>query len=183
MERTAQIWSDFSDHLLRFIASKIPNREDAHDIRQEVFLKIHTQLDKLNNEEKLEAWIYQISRHIIADYYRKQYKTAQNTSPALEVLVDAPEENLAYQQYAYCCLEPFISELPQKYQQVIKLAHEGHKQADIAQQLDTSLSNIKMRFQRAKEMLKKDFISCCGYHLDANGKLAGEQDCKRSCQH
>ncbi|WP_299456198.1 sigma-70 family RNA polymerase sigma factor [uncultured Microscilla sp.] len=183
MEKTAKIWSDFSDRLLRFISSKIPNTEDAHDIRQEVFVKIHTQLDKLKNDEKLEAWVYQISRHAIADYYRRHYKTTQDTHPALETMADTAEQNLAYQQHAYCCLEPFIRELPEKYQQVILLTHQGHKQAEIAHQLNTSLSNVKMRFQRAKDMLKKDFISCCGYHLDAHGKLTGEQDCQRECRH
>lgn len=183
MEKTAKIWNDFSDHLLGFIKNRIPNGEDAHDIRQEVFVKIHTQLNRLRDDEKVEAWVYQISRYVIADYYRAYYKASENTDSTLNTLADTPEENKAYQQHAYCCLEPFINELPEKYQQVIKLSREGHKQAAIARQLNTSLSNIKMRFQRSKEMLKKEFITCCGYHLDQNGKLTGDQDCKRECGH
>lgn len=183
MEKTLKIWNDFSEHLLRFISKKIPNQEDAYDIRQEVFVRIHTQLNRLKEEQKVEAWVYQISRNVIADYYRSHYKTSQNMPLAVSFLADTPEENKAYQQHTYCCLEPFIEALPEKYQQVINLSREGYKQDAIAEVLDTSLSNVKMRFQRAKEMLKQEFVSCCGYHLNQQGKLSGDQDCHRECQH
>src|SRR5438477_11812766 len=39
---------------------------------QDVFLKIHTHIDTLRDEDKLQGWIYQIARNAITDYYRKE---------------------------------------------------------------------------------------------------------------
>ncbi|OJJ22625.1 hypothetical protein BKI52_06765 [marine bacterium AO1-C] len=181
MEGTTEIWETFSSQLLNFIKSKVSNKEDAYDLLQEIFIKIHTQLNRLEDEQKIEAWVYQISRYTIQDYYRGYYRASQKMNESVEQLQETPEENQAYQQVAYCCWEPFVTQLPEKYRIVFELSLQGHKQAAIAQQLNTSLSNVKMRLQRAKEMLKKEFISCCGYHLGENGKLKGDQDCQRHC--
>ena len=182
MEGTTEIWETFSNQLLNFIKSKVSNNEDAYDLLQEIFIKIHTQLDCLKDEQKVEAWVYQISRYTIQDYYRAQYRTSEKVDESVKQWQAMPEENNAYRQISYCCWEPFIEQLPEKYKTVFELSLQGYKQAAIAQKLATSLSNVKMRMQRAKEMLKKEFISCCGYHLGNNDKLEGEQDCRHHCR-
>ncbi len=182
MEKTTEIWDTFSSQLLNFIKSRIPNKEDASDLLQEVFIKIHTQLGSLKDEQKIEPWVYQISRYTIQDYYRTHYRGVEKMDEAMEQWPANPDENQAYQQIKYCCWEPFITKLPEKYKVVFELSLQGYKQADIAQQLNTSLSNVKMRLQRAKEMLKTAFIGCCGYHLSDKGKLQGDQDCQSHCK-
>jgi len=181
MEGTTEIWEAFSNQLLNFIRSKVSNKEDAYDLLQDIFIKIHTQLDRLKDEQKVEAWVYQISRYTIQDYYRAHYRVSEKVNESATNWQAMPDENEAYQQVSYCCWGPFVEQLPEKYKTVFELSLQGHKQAVIAQKLNTSLSNVKMRMQRAKEMLKKEFISCCGYHLGNNGKLQGDQDCQRHC--
>ena len=181
MKRTTEIWDEFSGQLLSFIKRRVSNQEDALDILQDVFIKIHTQVNRLEDEQKTKAWVYQISRNTIQDYYRASYRTSEQFNHSLDALVGEPEVNKAYRQVAFCCWSPFIDELPEKYQVVINLSMQGHKQAVIAQQLNTSVSNVKMRTQRAKEMLKEAFMNCCGYHKNTKGKLIGDQDCKRQC--
>src|SRR5216683_1532991 len=88
---TERIWEEFHPRLKQFILKRIPDQQNAEDILQEVFLKIHTRIDTLRDEEKLQSWIYQIARNAIADYYREQKATVELSEALLlpeEPLVD-----------------------------------------------------------------------------------------------
>ncbi|MEO0331433.1 MAG: RNA polymerase subunit sigma-70, partial [Bacteroidota bacterium] len=54
---------------------------------------------------------------------------------------------------------------------------KGHKQKDVAKELEISLENTKARIRRAKGILKEKFKECCKYELDKKGKLIGEPNC------
>ena len=66
----ATIYSQFHQALLGFIKSKVKNHHDAEDILQNVFVKIATGINDLSRKEKLQSWIYSITRNSITDYYR-----------------------------------------------------------------------------------------------------------------
>jgi RNA polymerase sigma-70 factor (ECF subfamily) len=67
------LWNQLHNRLYRFIRSRLPDEADAEDILQEVFLRIHTHLDTIQDMRKVEGWVYQIARNSIADYYRNQH--------------------------------------------------------------------------------------------------------------
>ena len=67
-----QLWETFSVPLQRFIQRRVPDPHTAEDILQDVFLKIHMRIDSLHQQDRVAAWIYQIARNAIADYYRAQ---------------------------------------------------------------------------------------------------------------
>ena len=67
---TKTIWEEFRDSLKGFISARVQNKDDAEDILQDVFFKIHKKIDTLKDESRLPSWIYQITRHSIIDYYR-----------------------------------------------------------------------------------------------------------------
>jgi RNA polymerase sigma-70 factor (ECF subfamily) len=43
---TEKIWEEFGASLKQFIIKRVQNEHDAEDIRQEVFRKFHTNIDK-----------------------------------------------------------------------------------------------------------------------------------------
>src|SRR5689334_6684074 len=69
---TEQIWETFHTPLLRFIEKRVTDAPLAEDILQDVFLKIHQQIETLKDVKKLESWVYQITRHAIIDVFRRQ---------------------------------------------------------------------------------------------------------------
>ena len=69
---TQLIWREFGDDLRLFILRRVNSPEDADDLLQETFIKIHRKLDTLEDRERLNAWVYQIARNTITDYYRRQ---------------------------------------------------------------------------------------------------------------
>ena len=64
------IWNQFSSDLKSFILSRVKNEDDADDILQNTFIKIHDNLSKLRDNSKIKPWIYQITRNLIIDYFR-----------------------------------------------------------------------------------------------------------------
>lgn len=167
---TQTIWNNFNDELYFFILKKVKNQEATKDIFQNTFLKIHKNLSKLKKEEKVKAWIFQIARNEIVNYFNKE-------SIYVGVL-EIDKENSIQEYQEICCFDKFINDLPEIYKQVIELIYiEGQKQKDISKKLEISLESVKGRIKRAKDILKKNFNECCKYELDKNGKLIGESNC------
>ncbi len=61
------IWNDFHKELEGFIYRRIKEREVTKDILQDIFVKIHNNVDTLEDQSKLSSWIYQITRNTIND--------------------------------------------------------------------------------------------------------------------
>jgi len=70
-ENTADIWNEFSGQIRGYLLSKVKQKDDADDLLQEIFIKIHSRLGDLKDEKKLAPWIYQIVRNSLTDHYRK----------------------------------------------------------------------------------------------------------------
>lgn len=175
-------WAEFSEQLFGFILSKVHQREDAEDILQDVYLKSIQNIDKLAPNSNLNAWLYTVTRNSINDFFRAKGKSV-GSSQIIEELFDDDNKNETTDHF--CCLEPHIKELPDNYREVIMMSEiNGLKHADIAEKLDLSISAIKSRVVRGRELLKDKFVSCCQYHLNEEGKLTGDPDCQRpECNH
>jgi RNA polymerase sigma-70 factor (ECF subfamily) len=167
---TQTIWNNFNNELYFFILKKVKNKDATNDIFQNTFLKIHKNLFTLEKEEKARAWIFQIARNEIVNYFNKE-------SVYVEKL-DINKENSLQEYQHICCFDKFINDLPDIYRQVIELSYiKGQKQKESAKELGISLENVKARIKRAKAILKKKFNECCKYEFDKNGKLIGEPNC------
>lgn len=61
MNSLENTWLQLEDSLRGYIFKRLPDRELANDLLQEVFIKVHQNIDSLKNETKLKSWIYQIA--------------------------------------------------------------------------------------------------------------------------
>jgi RNA polymerase sigma factor (sigma-70 family) len=77
----SDIYLRMHGQIRRFVASRIPDPEQAEDLVHDVFLQVHDRIGSLRNSEKLDAWIYQITRNRIADHYRRQSRKADPEMP------------------------------------------------------------------------------------------------------
>lgn len=171
-ENKEKIWIDFSKMVLDFLKRKVPEIH-AEDLRQEIFIKILKNISQLREEQKITDWIYQITRNTIADFYRKVYREKNN----LQVPTETETFTEIKEQHLYCCLLPFIKEMPAHLKVVIEGYLDGKKLQEIADEIGITLSACKSRVRKAKELLKQNFVSCCQYKIGKDGKLIGEQDC------
>ena len=160
-----QLWQKFNKALLHFIRKNIYNPEDAEDILQNVFLKIHTSIHQLKEKEKVASWIYQITRNTIIDSFRSNGKKKAESLPHQDgkVGLTVNDYDTSWKEEIASLLMEMVEELPEKYRSVLKW-HEfdGLSHKEIARRLGVSVSGSKTRVQRSRDKLKELLI--CGCH-------------------
>ncbi len=171
------VWENFSTVLRNFISSRVSNHSYVDDILQDVFIKIHMNVDSLKDSTKIRSWVFQIANNTIIDFYRKQkiktedidsvsMKDDFSNSPMEKLLDKSPEQEIA------SGLRQMINTLPEKYSQALYLVElEGLSQVELANRLGISVSGAKSRVQRGRLMLRDSLMNCCHFEFDRYGTI------------
>lgn len=178
MLTTEKIWLEYHQKLLSFIKSRV-SKDVADDLLQDVFLKIHVRLGSLKENSKIESWLYQITRHAVIDYYR-----SKKNSEELPKWIEQPEsdEGTLIRQELSSCLEPMISQLPDKYREAIQLSEiDGKTQKELSVKENISLSGAKSRVQRGRTLLKIMLNDCCLFETNKRSQLMGFEPKAENC--
>ena len=176
---TENVWREFSDRLRGFIGKRVSSAADADDLLSDVFVKVHTRIDTLEDEARLAPWLYQITRNTLTDHYR------QRPSPGASLEgVDAALAEDDYDAAALisASLRDLVDRLPAKYREALVLTEfEGLTQAEMASELELSVSGAKSRVQRARAMLRDDLLECCHFEFDRLGHVIDYEPRPRCC--
>ena len=166
---TENVWREFSDRLRGFIGRRVSSPTDIDDLLADVFVKVHTRIDGLEDEARLAPWLYQITRNTLTDYYRRR----PTTGASLEgVEVAAAEDDYDAAALISTSLRDLVDRLPEKYRDALILTEfEGRSQVDIAAELGLSVSGAKSRVQRARAMLRDELLECCHFEFDRRGHV------------
>jgi RNA polymerase sigma-70 factor (ECF subfamily) len=180
MNTSEEIWSKYHSNLLAFIRKRVNDKVAAEDILQDVFVRIHSRIESLENRSKLESWLYQITRNAIIDFYRS-HKPLEELPEWLEQPQIGKEE--ANRRELSSCLVPMIQQLPEKYRHAVQLSEiEGRTQKEIAKIENISLSGAKSRVQRGRALLKVMLQDCCKVEINAMNQIVDyvkkNGDCK-----
>ena len=177
--RTEALWRDFSRSLRNFLRARLPDEVTTDDVLQNVFLKVHSSIHTLREDDRVQSWLYQIARNATADHFRESRGgTGEELSAAFEVFTEESSDEA--EQKLALALREMIDVLPPRYRDAIFLTEiEGVTQAEMARRLEVSLSGGKSRVQRGREKLKDLLLDCCHVELDSHGKVIGYE--KRNC--
>ena len=182
-ETTEQIWRELSDRLRQFVRSRIKSSSDVDDVLQTVFLRIHGKLGELRQTDRLEAWVFQITRNAVTDHFRKQRKADGDVESLVE---DAPGDENANAEIAGC-LGAMIDALSGDQRRALDMYElQGLSQKEIAQRESISLSGVKSRIQRGRKSLESILKACCEFQLDGRGNILEYEPttldcCEREC--
>ncbi len=177
---TKTIWEEFGQYIRNFILSKVGNKSDVDDIFQDVFLKIHSNINTLKDEKKMQSWIFQITRNCITDYYRNGKSDSVDTGDGFNEQEEADIEYETKLENVTSGLESIINSLPEKYAKALKRVEiDGIAQTDLAQELEISVSGAKSRVQRGRKLVKDVLLDCCKFQFDKYGTFIDYQPKKR----
>lgn len=174
---TAPLWDQFAAPLRSFLAKRAPREVDVEDLLQDVFLRIQAQLPTLRDAQRVDAWIFQIARNVVADSFRKRSRREQLTQRdgGVDPAVSAGEdEQPSAEGELITCLASLIAQLPQPYRHAIELTElRGVTQVEAAGLLGLSISGMKSRVQRGREHLKRVIHGACVVETDVRGRVIG----------
>ena len=166
-DSTELLWNKYAAELGRFIQTKVKNQTDAEDILQEVFIKVHLKATTIKDDAKIRAWLYQVARNAVADFWRKR----DTLVPVSEQHIAPPYESNQRNRLLNC-LPSLLAQLPAKYKAaLVKSDLDQVNQKLLGQQLQLSYSGAKSRVQRARAMLTRLVHSCCHIRVGKAGSI------------
>jgi len=174
------VWQTYGDRIRRFVAARVHHAHDADDLLQDVFSKIQSGLTGLENPDKVEAWVFQVTRRTIVDHYRRRSSEPRTQAEAIDPAEALPEPEVAAEIASW--LKPMMEQLPARDREALELTDlQGLGQQEVADRLGLSFSGAKSRIQRARTRLKEVLLECCDVSLDRRGNALEYSPRRASC--
>lgn len=173
-----EILRRYKNPVYRFIHRLSRSAEEAEDIAQEVFLRVHQYRARYTPSGKFSTWIFSIAHNLFVDSVRKRYWLAiwprkeDNSDDPVEfaslspsVAEESERNDLA--QVVKRCIQglPFLQK-----EALILREYEQMEYEEIATILNKSLGTVKTLIHRARENLKNKLLPYAkeikgGYHV------------------
>jgi RNA polymerase sigma-70 factor (ECF subfamily) len=156
----------YNQRLYRISRSYISDEDDVLDCMQEAYIKAYEQLPKFEKRSQFSTWLIRIL--INESLARIKYKSRivypmNNGSNYFDDNFDTHDrhnlnpESLAANSELKKILETAVDSLPDKYRTVFIMREiEGMSVAETGKCLGLTESNVKVRLNRAKEVLRKN---------------------------
>ena len=158
----------FQQKVFSTCISFVPNKEDAEDITQEVFMEIYKSISTFKGNAKLSTWIYRVTTNKCLEFIRKK-----NTKKRFAFLQSISGNMVPLDQTNYfteinhpgiqlenkelnATLFKAINSLPDQ-QRIAFTLHkiDGKSYQEIAEIIDKSISSVESLLFRAKKNLQK----------------------------
>jgi RNA polymerase sigma-70 factor (ECF subfamily) len=141
--------------LLRYFASSQVGRDDAEDLLQECWIKIHRSRHTYRESEPVMPWVYAIARHTRLDAYRKRRRLGSREvlmASVPEVLHQAaPEAPSERDEFDH-----LIANLPEAQREtLVMLKVSGMSLEEVARATSSTVGAVKQRAHRAYETLRR----------------------------
>ena len=151
--------------LFGFAWQSTKNRELAHDLVQETFLRVVQKLERYDHRDKFDAWLFRILVNLIRDQSRSRVRrpvrsTVIDTATGAEVTDDMPARicqpcDPVHHQEDVQRLYEALEQLPEIDRQVLLLRHYGDMPfKEIAKTLGCPLGTVLARAHRALGKLR-----------------------------
>jgi RNA polymerase sigma-70 factor (ECF subfamily) len=145
---------------LGFVRHRVRDSELAEDIVQDGFLKAMRHAGELRDNESVVAWFYRILRRTIIDAYRRRDARTR----ALDAFqAEAGETMSPEDEKALCgCLRKLLPTLKPEYAEVVERVDlQGEPIGGVAQDLDVSVNNLRVRLHRGRTQLRERLDETC----------------------
>lgn len=160
MEKATELFDRYHRRLYNFFVKITFDRELGHDLTQNVFLRMIRYRSTYKEGKLFRSWIYQMARNIYADHFRKNklmysdyadVEDLKNRIAAVdETMVETEKEKLLYISLYRLS--------PEQREVLILTRFQQLKYEEVAQILDCTVANVKVKVHRAiKELREKYF--------------------------
>ncbi len=169
MNEFEQLYVTYKNLVFNLSLQYVQNKQDAEEITQDVFVKIHQTLHTFKHEAKIQTWIYRITVNKCLDFLKaKQSKkrfalfTSIFTSSISTELADNADNIFAHpgvdleQKESLKIIFDCLNQLPDKQKTALILHKIEHiPQLEIAEIMQLHPKAVESLIQRAKANLQK----------------------------
>jgi RNA polymerase sigma-70 factor (ECF subfamily) len=171
-ERFGELVERYQGRLVNYLFRLLRNLEEAHELAQEVFLKVYQVLDRYDPQYKFSTWLFRVAQNAAIDQIRRRrlklvsLHQEDAEGEARDWDLPSPERgpygHLRNQERGEA-LQQAIDALPWEYRELILLRHMGElPYEEIARLKRMPLGTVKNKLFRGRQMLKErlaDFLT------------------------
>lgn len=141
-----------SPALLRFFRGQLATREQADDLLQETWMRIHRGRHTYRPGEPVLPWVYAIARRVRVDGYRRTRRITVHET-AMEVL---PERAAPVDRNPLPSFATLVAALPAAQREVVTMLKVGGLSLEeVARATSSTIGAVKQKAHRAYESLRK----------------------------
>lgn len=174
----------FHAHLFNYL-SKLAG-DQAEDLLQETLLRAslnYANIRESSSERAVRSWMFRIATNVAMDHFRSRRigdsrDTREGFDHSYDECSNLPDTRSKGAEESYIieemneCISRMIERLPQTYRAVMLLYHfEGLSIAEISSACGLSVSAVKVRLHRGKQLLRNELNGACDFYRDGDSTL------------
>jgi len=145
----------YKNLVFAMIMRTFPDRSQAEDLAQDVFLRIHRGLPYFRGEARLSTWIYRIVVNLCTQDRGRRMSSVSLDDANARVSTPAAADRHADDLELRDRLEKAIAQLPAQYRLLIAAHYlRGVQYEDLAEAMNMPLGTVKTQLHRAKRQLR-----------------------------
>jgi RNA polymerase sigma-70 factor (ECF subfamily) len=164
-DRFADLVARYEKRVINYVYRITHRYEDAHDLAQEIFVKVFLALDRYDPKYQFSTWLFRIAQNSAIDALRKKSISEvpiarptedEPTGKEREFADDgiSPYRALKNKQLA-SAIDRAVEKLPIDYRELIQLRHFAElSYEEIATMKKLPLGTVKNKLFRARNLLK-----------------------------
>ena len=164
-DRFTELVRRYEKRLVNYVFRITHRYEEAHDLAQEIFVKVYLALDRYDPKYQFSTWLFRIAQNTAIDALRKKSvvevpiaKPASDEDSKEREFADtgvSPYRALKNKQLA-AAIDRAVVDLPADYRELIQLRHFAElSYEEIASMKKLPLGTVKNKLFRARNMLKE----------------------------
>jgi len=165
-DRFTELVTRYERRVINYVYRITHRYEDAHDLAQDIFVKVYLALDRYDPKYQFSTWLFRIAQNSAIDALRKK------TLSEVPLTRSAPEEDggTKEREFADDGISPYralknkqlsaaideaVRHLPADYRELIQLRHFAEMSyEEIASMKKLPLGTVKNKLFRARNLLK-----------------------------
>ena len=166
-DRFTELVKRYEKRVINYVYRITHRYEDAHDLTQEIFVKVFLALDRYDPKYQFSTWLFRIAQNSAIDALRK--KSIAEVSLTRPPSVDenskerefpddgiSPYRALKNKQLS-TAIDTAVARLPPDYRELIQLRHYAElSYEEIASMKKLPLGTVKNKLFRARNLLKDE---------------------------
>jgi RNA polymerase sigma-70 factor (ECF subfamily) len=165
-DRFTDLMKRYEKRIVNYVYRITHRYEEAHDLAQEIFVKVFLALDRYDPKYQFSTWLFRIAQNSAIDALRKKSVAEVPLARPLDddsstqkdrEFADhgvSPERALKNKQLA-AAIDQAVEELPADYRELIQLRHFAElSYEEIATMKKLPLGTVKNKLFRARNLLK-----------------------------